>query len=213
MSNSISVYNLPFTDNSYQNDFNLQYSYDKDPEFEEQYFKITNDGLQINIHKDDNPFLQGSKTDPRSELRGLTSIKDNVNYVLNWEQCLKTYPTNFSFSFFQLFAKDGPNIMLRWKNDKYELLAVQGRNKIFPIKMNITEDIGRFVSWKIEFLLSTIGGYIKVYKNDICIGEILNANTSGQNDSYLKLGIYSQETQPTDTTSIFIRNLQMTSNT
>jgi hypothetical protein len=213
MSNSISVYNLPFTDNSYQNDFNLQYSYDKDPEFEEQYFKITNDGLQINIHKGDNPFLQGSKTDPRSELRGLTSIKDNVNYVLSWEQCLKTYPTNFSFSFFQLFAKDGPNIMLRWKNDKYELLAVQGRNKIVPIKMNITEDIGRFVTWKFEFLLSTIGGYIKVYKNDIYVGEILNANTSGQNDSYLKLGIYSQETQPIDTTSIFIRNLQMTSNT
>jgi len=212
MSNSISVYNLPLVDNSYQNEFNLQYSYDKDPEFEEQYFKITDEGLEINIYKDDNPFLQGSKTDPRSELRGLTSIKDNVNYVLTWEQCLKTYPTNFSFAFFQLFAKDGPNIMLRCKNDKHELLALQGKNKIVPIEMNILEDIGKFVSWKIEFSLSAVGGYIKVYKNDTCIGQILDANTSGQNDSYLKLGIYAQDMSPTDTTSIVIRNLQMTSN-
>ena len=210
MSNSISVYNLPLTDNSYQTEFNLQYSFNKDPEFEEKYFKTSDAGLQINIYKDDQPFLEGSKTDPRSEIRGLSSIKDNIKYILSWDQNLKTYSAGYSFSFFQLFAKDGPNIMLRWKNDKYELLASQGKNKIVPISLNITEDIGRWVTWRIEFLLNPTGGYIKIHKNNMPVGELVNTNTSGQNDSYLKLGIYGQDTALIGTTSLVIKNLQMT---
>ena len=209
------IYNYPMVDNSFLKDFNLQYSFNKDPEFQYQYFSIipskpgSSDisGLQISIYKDDLTFLKDSKTDPRTELRGLAILNDNVNYTVTWDQYIQEYPNGYWFAFCQIFAKDGPNIILRWKNNQYELLAIQGRNKTIPIKLNILDDLDKWVNWKLEFLLST-NGYVRVYKNYVLVGEI-SGNTSGGNNSYWKQGIYSQEMQPTNTMDIIIKNLKL----
>ena len=207
------IYTFPMTDNSYLTEFYHQFSYNKDPEYESQYFKIVPassnpSGLEITIYKDDNPFIKDSKTYPRSEIRGITQIKDGVNYTVNWEQYLENYPSGYWFSFFQIFAKNGPNIMLRWADDNFELLIIQDRNTIIPLKLNITEDIETWISWKIEFMLDTPNGYIKIYRNNIKLMET-NGNLTGGDDSYLKFGIYSQEMQPTDTMLLFIKNLSL----
>ena len=212
MSSSNYICNYPMTDDKYQKDFNLHYSYDKDPDYENRYFKITSDnpaGLQISIYKDDLSFLKGSKTEPRSEIRSLLVIKDNIQYTLSWDQYIQNYLPSYWFSFFQLFAKDGPNVILRWKNNNYELLALNGKNKSVPIKLNITDDIDKWSNWKIAFNLSVVKGYIRVYRNNILIAEIADANTSGGDDSYLKLGIYSQDMLPINDMNITIKNLQL----
>lgn len=209
MTSSKYIYNYPLFDNNYQKEFNLQYSYDKDPDKEESYFKTTKDGLKISIYKDDLSFLKGSKTDPRSEIRGLTTINDNIQYTVSWDQYLENYVPDFWFSFFQIFAKDGPNIMLRWKDNQYELLALQGRNKNITFKIDINGDVGRWVNWKIMFLLSPQGGYVRVYKDGFLTSEMKDANTSGGDDSYLKLGIYSQDMNPIDSMSMTIKNIQL----
>jgi len=216
MSNINYIYNYEMSNDDYKKDFNLQYSYDKDPECEKEYFKIITSestdvphGLEINIYKDDKPFLKESKTDPRSEIRGLKNINDNTEYILNWKQYLETYSSEYNFNFFQLFGKDGPNIMLRWKNNRYELLALQGKNVIIPINLDIKDDIHKWVNWKIEFLLSPISGYVKVFKDDELIGE-LNGNTSGDNDSYLKLGFYSCDNSiPYCKNTLYIKDLKL----
>ena len=81
----VSIYSYQLDSNNFLDEFNLQYSYDKDPEKEDEYFVIK-DHLQVNIYKDDLSFLKGSETDPRSELRGLTNIKDNIRYSFTWNQ-------------------------------------------------------------------------------------------------------------------------------
>jgi len=205
------IYNYQMLNNEFKKDFNLHYSYDKDPTFEKDYFKIKTDGepngLQINIYKDDKPFLKESSTESRSEIRGLKNINDNTEYVLNWKQYLETYSDDYNFTFFQLFGKNGPNIMLRWKNSRYELLALQGKNKIVPIDLDISDDIHKWVNWKVEFLLSSTG-YIKIFKDKELFGE-LNGNTSGDNDSYLKLGFYSCETIPKCKNTLYIKDLTL----
>jgi hypothetical protein len=208
------VYNYPLLNNDYQKDFYLQYSYDKDPDFEEDYFKIVEttgpdspSGLKISIYQDDSSFLKNSLTEPRSELRGITNINDNIQYVLNWDQYIENYSAGYSFSFLQIFAKSGPNVMLRWKDDKYELLSLQGRNKIVPVNSDINDDIGKWVNWKLEFILGPLG-YIKVYKDNILFAE-LNGNTSGDNESYLKLGIYGSDMKPLNNMNMYIKNLEL----
>ena len=208
------IYNYPMVDNSFLKDFNLQYSYNKDPEYHHQYFKLIPEssnsdisGLQVSIYKDDLTFLKNSITYPRSELRGLATINDEIVHTVTWDQYTENYPIGFNFSFCQIFAKDGPNIILRWKDNQYELLSIQGRNKHIPIKLNILDDVDKWVNWKLEFLLS-IKGYVKVYRNSVLIGEI-NGNTSGENESYWKQGIYSHDMQPIDNMNIIIKNLKL----
>ena len=212
MSNINYIYNYEMSDYDFKKDFNLHYSYDKDPNSEKDYFKIKTDGdphgLQINIYEDDKPFFKESNTEPRSEIRGLKNINDNTEYVLNWKQYLHTYSDDYNFTFFQLFGKHGPNIMLRWKNGIYELLALQGKNKIVPIELDIHDDIHKWVNWKIEFALSSIAGYIKVFKDQKLVGE-LKGNTSGDNNSYLKLGFYNCDSAPECKSTLYIKDLTL----
>lgn len=193
----ISIYSYKLDNNHFLDEFNLQYSYDKDPEKENDYF-IIKDNLQVNIYKDDLSFLKGSQTEPRSELRGLTNLKDNIRYSFSWRQNIKKFEVDYWFSFFQIFAKEGPNIMLRWKDNNFELLGLQGRNKPVILKTSLDENLNTWVDWKVDFLLLESGGYIKVYKNSVLVGELMDANTSGQDDSYIKIGIYTQECQTQD---------------
>jgi len=202
------VYNFSMTEDTYTNEFNLQYSFNKDPDFQEDYFKLCSEGLKISIYKDDLPFLKNSKTNSRTELRGLAQINDGIKYTAVWDQFIEQYTPNYWFAFCQIFAKDGPNIMLRYKNNRYELLSLQGRNRTIPTQMSIDEDIGKWVNWKIDFLLLPSSGYVKVYKNDKLLTEI-NGNTSGGNDSFWKQGIYSQDMEHSEDMSIIIKNLQL----
>ena len=212
------IYNYTMLNEDYKKDFNLQYSYDKDPDFEKDYFQVVSynsdnepHGLKINIHKNDKPFLKESKTEPRSEIRCLKNINDNAEYVVEWKQYLESYSSDYNFSFFQLFAKNGPNIMLRLRNGTFELLALQGKNNIITIDLDIHDDLHRWIEWKIEFLLSHIAGYIKVFKDDKLIGE-LHGNTSGDNESYLKLGFYSHDIEPECTNTLYLKDLNFFQN-
>ena len=205
--NETSIYSYQLNNNDFLDEFNLQYSYDKDPDKEDEYF-IIGDHLQVNIYKDDLSFLKGSETNPRSELRGLTNIKDNVRYSFTWNQNIQKVQDEYWFSFFQIFAKEGPNIMLRWKDNNFELLGLQGKNKPVILKTDLKEHVNTWVSWRVDFLLLESGGYVKVYMNSVLIGELLDVNTSGQHDSYIKLGIYTQECHTQDST-ILLKHLNL----
>lgn len=201
------IYNLQMVDDSYLAHFSTQYSYEADPDYEDDYFKITNEGLDITLHDYDLPFIKNSKSYPRTELRGLDIINDDVEYVATWDQYIKTYSDNFWFIFAQIFGKNGPNVMLLWNKNQYELLALQGKNKKIPIKLNITDDIRKWTNWRIEFLLKNLDGYVKVFRNNVLVGE-LRGNTAGENDSYWKQGIYAHECQVKNT-SIVVKKLTL----
>ena len=209
MSSSKYVYNYTMTNNNYQDVFDMHYSYNKDPENENNYFETTNDGLIINIYKDDLSFLKGSETFPRSEIRGLDVVKDNVTYILSWDQCIKTYPNGYNFSFCQIFGKEGPNMILRWHDKKYEFISKTSKDCVKIADNDISNDIGNWVNWKIDFLLLNDGGLIRIYKDNICVVELIDINTSGSNDSYIKLGIYSQGMNVMDDMSIGIKNVEL----
>lgn len=209
------IYDLPLTNLSNiteLQEFKYQYSYDKDTGKipNPKYFNISPEGLEINIYKGDKSFLPENSTFPRTELRGLTPIYDDIKYTLSFDHFIKEYPKGFQYCWVQVFGKNGPNVMLRYRNDTYQLLSIQGHNQIVTLPGDVIDNINVWTNWKLEFLLSQNNGYIKVYRNNVFIGEI-KGNTSGENNSYIKLGLYSQQMDPNGTMTSYTKNLQLSS--
>ena len=206
------IYDLPLTNLTELQEFKYQYSYDQDTGKipNSKYFNASSEGLEINIYKGDKAFLPENSTFPRTELRGLTPIYDDIKYTLSFDHFIKEYPKGFQYCWVQVFGKNGPNVMLRYRNDTYQLLAIQGHNQIVTLPGDVNDNINIWTNWKIEFCLSVLNGYIKVYRNNIFIGET-KGNTSGDNNSYVKLGLYSQQMDPNGTMTSYIKNLQLCS--
>lgn len=206
------IYDLSLTSMSELQEFKYQYSHDKNTGKipNPKYFNISPEGLEINIYKGDKSFSPENSTFPRTELRGLTPIYDNIKYTLSFDHFIKEYPKGFQYCWVQVFGKNGPNIMLRYRNDTYQLLVIQGHNQIVTLPGDVNDNINVWTNWKIEFYLSVLNGYVKVYRNNIFIGET-KGNTSGENNSYVKLGLYSQQMDPNGTMTSYIKNLQLCS--
>jgi len=219
--NSHVILNLPLTNLKSITEispfFRFQYSYDKHGGFPNispnpKYFRITEQGLEINIYNGDQTFSKGSPTSPRSELAGmgvLGSIKDNRVYQISFSQLISKYPYSYDFCWMQLFGATGPNILVRLKNGVFELCVKHVACLRLP--GHISQDIGLWVNWRLDFLLATSGGFISIFRNSVQLG-VLRGNTSGGNNSYFKHGIYTQGIHPPSTMTIYTRNLVVTSN-
>jgi len=79
---------------------------------------------------------------------------------------------------------------------------------------NIANDIGKWITWQVNFCLSTTKGkgYIYVYKNSVLVGSFVGVTLSAESDSYFKQGIYTQHVNPEDTTTL-ISNLVFSTST
>ena len=129
-----SILNLPLTNLSnisqISSYFGFQYSYNQQTNYKNtspnpNYFNFSNEGLIISIHQGDLKFTTSTDTFPRTELRGLQTIYDNVAYKISFDQYISSYPANYNFCWMQVFGATGPNVMLRYKN-RYEIMATMG---------------------------------------------------------------------------------------
>lgn len=215
------VYNLKMTDlndisqlTKSGDGFKYQWSHDKMNGFSNvnpnpEYFKLAGEnGLEMNIYEGDKPFESGSSTEPRTELRGLAKVLDNLVYTYSFDQFLVTEPT-FDYCWCQVFGGNGPNLMLRWRSGSFQLCSLQGDKSILKFPGKPADDVGNWINWKLEFLLSNKGGYTKVYRNNELVIETTPGNNSGENDSYIKNGIYSQQMKPSNNVKVYKRNLML----
>jgi len=219
--NSHVILNLPLTNLKSITEispfFRFQYSYDKHGGYTNispnpKYFRITEQGLEINIYNGDKSHNKWSPTSPRSELAGqdvLGGIKDNRLYQISFSQLISKYPSSYGFCWIQLFGAKGPHVLVRLKNGVYELCV----NGISCLKLpgHISQDIGLWVNWRLDFLLATSGGFVSLFRNSVQLG-VLRGNTTGGNNSGFKHGIYTQGIDPPSTMTIYTKNLVVTSN-
>lgn len=189
-----------------------QYSYPESKDFSQvnlpnpKYFKIidwpnpyypsANGGIQVSLYPDDHPFKKGSNTDARSEMRFLQGIFDDKEYICEWTSTLTDYTSPDQFCLFQIFGSDEPNVMIRYRNGSYQLLCSMGNNPNINFPGSPLEDLNKEINWKVDFRLSEEKGYIRVFKNEVQVVEILG-NTSGGGSSYIKLGNYRQHEKGT----------------
>lgn len=209
------LYNVPMTnltDVSQLSGFKYQWSYDKMKDYSDSkpnpdYFKLSQpNGLEINLYKDDKTYKLGSPTEPRTELRGLAVIKDNTKYIYSFDQFLVVEPT-FDYCWVQVLSETGPNLMLRWRNGSFQLCSIQGGNSKTKFSGKPSDDVGKWVNWKLEFVLSVTGGYCKVFRDGILVATSPSGNNSGQNNSYIKNGLYAQQEQPSNNVKVYKKNL------
>lgn len=192
--------------------FKYQWSYDKMKDFSDvipnpDYFKLSQpNGLEMNLYKDDKAFKQGSPTQPRTEIRGLGVIMDNRKYIYSFDQFLVNEPA-FDYCWVQLFGGNGPNLMLRWRSGSFQLCSLQGDKSITDFAGKPSDDVGKWVNWKLEFILSMTDGYCKVFRNDVLVITSPPGNNSGENDSYIKNGIYAQQMKPANDVKVYKKNL------
>lgn len=187
--------------------FDFQYSYNNhNHPVNSDYFSTSTDGLSVSLYKDDKPFNTKTDTAPRSELRGHEKILDNKDYVLSFDYFIKDYP-GMQYCLCQIFGNGGPNFMYRFRSGRYQILSSFNNIPNLDLKYGAKDDLNQWVKFKLEFNLSK-KGYFRFYRNDKLTGE-LKGNTSGGNDSYLKMGIYKQGTseKQTGTMKVIFRNL------
>ncbi len=215
------VYNCPMTNYSGVSDlassgagFTFQYSYDKMSGFSATspnpvYFTISpENGLETNLYVGDKPFKKGSNTEPRTELRGLAVVKDDIVYTYSFDQYLVDLP-GFDYAFCQVFGGNGPNLIFRWRSGTFQILSDQGNKQIVNYSGTPSDDVGKWVSYKVEFLLSKSKGYTKLYRDNVLMCTVNNGNNSGDNGSYIKHGIYSQQMEPTNNVKLYTKNLML----
>ena len=214
---SILIMNEPFQSTTYVHNFNMQCSYD-DPGCKEHFALATlsskeypsneepliedpengSNFLRVAVHADDLEFQKGSTTEPRSELRSkLDLIKPRTLYTITWNVNIQKYTTGYYFCFAQIFDPvEGPNIMLRWQRDEYELW-VDGTKTI--LKGTLDEDLHHTTTWRLTVRLDSSNGLVKVERkrSSDSVFRVLGEKTgktikSGGGEHYVKLGIYTQ---------------------
>lgn len=201
------IYSYNLSDWSFVDEFNFQYSFNHiEKPVNKSYFDITDSGLRINLYGDDRSFKEKSDTYPRSELRGLTRILDEVSYTFSFSFFLFEYISGFDFSLFQVFASSGPNIMFRQRNGFLQIAKLR-RKKVFLDSVHtVEEDLLKWTDYRFEFKLSK-KGYIVVFRNNYPIIHYFG-DTRGRS-SYLKLGIYAQQMQPPGLISGYFKNIKL----
>ena len=99
-----------------------------------------------------------------------------------------SYPDDYWFCFAQVFGDGHSNVMLRWESGKY---AIWANNKKTELPGNIKDDLGQWITWRIEFKLDSHDGYVRVYKNGQSLGGPQGAISGGAHSNW-KMGIYTQ---------------------
>jgi len=210
------LFNLPMVgqeikDLTAQN-IKFQWSYDKQNGYSAEnpnpaYFKIVDQGLKMTLYKTDKPFEQKSNTMPRTELRCPTNIRDSVAYVLEFDEFMDVAPT-YDFCLFQLFSEAlGPNVMVRWRSGQFQLGVIQG-DKIFkPFEGKPADLAGKWTRWRLEFALSS-KGYLHLFKDGVAVCSLDNHDCAGK-ASYVKLGMYAQQMQPSNDVSAILKNFHL----
>lgn len=214
------LYDIPMTDltdiNQLTNSgpgFTYQWSYDQMDGFSDKnpnpkYFKLTPEGLEMNLYKTDKAFKQGSPTEARTELRGLGVVLDNRTYTYSFDQFLVNEPS-FDYCWCQVFGGNGPNLMLRWRSGSFQLCSLQGKKSIVNFAGKPSDDVNKWVNWKLEFVLSLTNGYCKVYRDGKLVVESATPDNSGDNGSYIKNGIYAQQEKPSNDVKVIKKNISV----
>lgn len=218
---STPLYNTPFDSLPLPQEWQYDYSYDKHPSdgsVNPDYFNIlpspSRDGnaLRVQIFQSDILFSNSSsmtKTCPRSEFSGSikgkipTPIYDNLTYVAQWHMYVSKYPTGYNFCFAQVHAPKPANLMLRWQYGRYILTATLNMHVMYEmtgpnapagsptVSEDLHEDMNRWVTWRMEFLLAT-QGYVKVYRDGSLLGDLRGDTSSNNSTQFWKGGVYSQ---------------------
>lgn len=165
-------------------------------------------GLKICLYKTDKPFKEGNNTFPRSELRNWSTIRDDVSYTLSFDRYLVNAPT-FDFSWFQVFGGDNPNLIFRWRNGSYEVLSLEGDDVRSKIRWKSLSKVGVWVNWTTKFCLSKSNGWLQLYRNGVLLASYSKVDNAGGGASYLKVGCYAQQMNPSNDVTTYIRNLQL----
>lgn len=184
--------------------FSVQYSYDK-PKLDSAYISANSSGLLLSLYATDKAHANTSNTLARNELLYRTSLPEEVVYSLYLEQNIKAYVSTYQFAFMQLFGASGPNILIRWRNGRYQVVTRAG-NLNAPAEF--VPVLNQWVSWRADFKLSKdASGFLRLYR----AGNLLInfTGTSSAGGSFRpKFGIYSQVI-PTQQISIQYRNLSI----
>jgi len=210
-----------FTTADYVSYFNRQCSY-TDPTCNNHYAILTfqnQTSLRITILPGDQPFQNGSPTDPRTELRMIQdAIKAGVQYTITWNLNVQNYTEGYYFCFFQLFNANAshPEIMLRWENEQYSLWF-NASNQHIILKGSMQEDVGQTSTWRVTATLKSNNGYLKVERKRSSensfslLGEYTGQTQSGTDDHYLKIGIYTQHTD-VQRLDMYVNDLEIVQN-
>jgi len=173
-----------------------------------KYFKIGDQGLEVNIYVGDKAFMAGNTTEPRSELRNMAVILDKVAYTLEFERYTNVAPT-FDCGLMQIFGNSFPNIILRWRSGSYEILSDAGVHASYKFPGSLADDVGTWAHWKFEFLLDTTAGHERLYRNGVKLVDVEGINNSGGNNSYLKMGCYAQQMKPQNDVTTYLKNVML----
>ncbi len=190
-----------------------QYSFNAHSGFSETspnpaYFSLDGaNGLKACIYQGDKPFQSGNSTSPRTEMRNLSSIKDNVAYTLSFDRFLANEP-KFDFCWFQIFGSSGPNLIFRWRSGTYQVLSDAGDHFTTNFPGTPADEVGVWVNWTCKFYLDKKAGWLQLYRNGVMVAEYSGANNAGGGNSYLKSsGIYAQQMNPANDVVTYTRNL------
>ena len=151
------------------------------------------EGLEINVYPGDKAHHKSSKTNPRSELLVRQVILDNTEYSFEFDHYISMYPQDeYGYVFMQIFGDQDPNIALRYLKGEFELGSKGGL--FMEVDGNARDNVGKWVNWRIDFLLANISGYVEVYRNNELFLKIHGNTIDGKtnNNSVLKHGFYGE---------------------
>jgi hypothetical protein len=215
-SNASVLFDLPMAglplENITKTGAKYQWSHDKQSGFSATepnpaYFSTDASGLCVRLYRGDKPFEAKSNTFPRTEVRFPTNIKDNVAHVLEFDMTLDVVPS-YDFCLFQLFSEAlGPNVMVRWRAGQFQLGNIQGDKEFRPFDLKPADLVGKWSRWKLEFSLGK-SGYLRLGLNGSPLCTVDALDCAGK-ASYLKLGLYAQQMQPSNDVKMVVRNLRL----
>jgi hypothetical protein len=161
--------------------------------------------VSMKIYPTDKAHSIKSKTYPRTEFHSNTTYREGIKYVYSLEQYLVRYTPNYQFAFMQMFGVNGPNILIRWCRNRYQIVTRSGNTSadasIIPI-------VGKWVKWRIEFMIGTSkNSYVKLYRDNKLIAQHNGPSSKGGKFS-LTFGLYSQNMNPPQDIHIKYRNLK-----
>jgi hypothetical protein len=208
---------VSFANTAYTGVFTEQWSYDQHTtDGHNKHFDIGEysgrQSLRARIYHDDKALSKSSDTCPRTELSQTdkkNGLKTEVDYVAQWDWQLMSYTEAYQFAFMQLFGGNGPNIMLRYVRNTYNILCEEcGTDHTLP--GNATADVGKWITWRVEFRLSSAKGHVRVHRDGKPIHSY-DGKTSDGSNHHFKLGLYTQHKpcEAKDVTSL-LSNLTIT---
>lgn len=160
--------------------FKQEFSYNSTAD---SHISIANGLYTSCVYKDDLPFKKGSKTFPRSELRQIEEFEGPGTYTVKVNFTNIDVPEGFDYSIYQVFGRD-PFLMIRHREKQKQMVVFDGEPKIQEVKEYPTS--------------CTITCPVRK-KDDTIVkcGTYVSKGRMKCKDLHLKLGIYSQQMNPT----------------